>query len=80
MSEPERRMTPTERLYELAMAQAQRPTAAPEHSVDISRNAKGQHQYTVTIRGTDAQGVLDEAMRLAAQLETAYPFVTGEGA
>jgi hypothetical protein len=71
----ERRLTPTERLFELSMAHAQRSSALPEHTVDISRNAKGQVQFAVAIRGTDAQAVLDEAMRVAAVLEAAYPFL-----
>lgn len=80
MSEPERRLTPTERLYELAMAQAVRPPAAPEHSVDVTRNAKGQWQLAVTIRGHDADEVYATAVRIARLLEAEYPFDNGGGA
>lgn len=77
MSVPERRLTPTERLFELSMAHAQRAAAAPEHTIDVSRNAKGQWQFAVAIRGTDAQAVLDEAVTIARQLEQQFPFGNG---
>lgn len=77
MSAPERRQTPSEREHELAMAFATRPMAAAEHSVEVSRNAKGQHQYTVTIRGIDADEVLMEALRISEILEERFPFGNG---
>jgi hypothetical protein len=72
-----RRPTPTERLYELAMAQAVRPPAAPEHSIDVSRNAKGDMQYAITVRGHDADEVADKAIELAERFEAKYPRANG---
>jgi hypothetical protein len=73
VSEPERRLTPTERLYELSMAWAQRGPAPAEQSIDISRNAKGDYQFAVTCRGHDLDDVLARALAAAAQLESTYP-------
>lgn len=80
MSAPERRPTPSEREHELAMAHALRPGTAPEHSVDVTRNAKGQWQLAVTIRGHDADEVYATAVRVARRLEAEYPFDNGGGA
>jgi hypothetical protein len=41
-----RRLTPTERLHEVTMAAMTRPTAPPEHSCDLTRNAKGATQIS----------------------------------
>jgi hypothetical protein len=73
VSEQERRLTPTERLYELSMAWAQRGPVPAEQSVDITRNAKGDWQFSVTVRGHDIDDVLMRAMTAAGQLEARYP-------
>jgi hypothetical protein len=73
MSESERRLTPTERLYELSMAWAQRGPVPAEQSVDITRNAKGDWQFSVTVRGHDIDDVLQRAMMAASSLEARYP-------
>jgi len=75
--QPERRMTPTERLYELSMAWAQRGPAPPEQSIDITRNAKGDYQFGVTVRGADLDEVLERAKAAAAELERTYPRTNG---
>lgn len=80
MSEPERRLTPTERLYELSMAWAQRGPVPAEQSVDITRNAKGDFQFSVTVRGHDIDDVLARAMSATAILEVRYPRANGGAA
>jgi hypothetical protein len=77
MSEPERRLTPSERLYELSMAWAQRGPVPAEQSVDITRNAKGDYQFSVTVRGHEIDDVLARAMSAASQLEARYPRANG---
>lgn len=79
MSEPEpRRLTPTERLHEVSMAAIQRAAAPPEHSVEIARNAKGVHQYEVTVRGYSLDQVLADALAAQRQLDSALPYTEGE--
>lgn len=78
--ETERRLTPTERLYELSMAWANRGPALPEQSVDITRNAKGDYQFSVTVRGHDLDDVLERAKAAASQLEAAHPRTNGGAA
>lgn len=80
MSEPERRLTPTERLYELSMAWAQRGPAPAEQSIDITRNAKGEYQFSVTARGHDLDDVLARAQAAADTLAQRYPRADGEAA
>ena len=60
-----RRLTPTERLHEVSMAAIQRTPAAPEHTVGLTLNAKGDVQIEVTGRGTDLEA-------LAASVEAAF--------
>lgn len=49
----ERRQTPTERYHELALQAAQRQPVVPEQSLDLTRNAKGNVQIALTVRGAD---------------------------
>jgi hypothetical protein len=74
-----RRLTPTERLHEVTMAFAQRAASPPEHSVTITRNAKGVAQFEATIRGTDWQDVLKNARSAYDDLSTAYPYSVNGG-
>ncbi len=71
--EPARRQTPTERLHEVTMAALHRKPAEPESMVELTRNAKGDVQIAVTVRGFD----LAELERLAGdtydRLAAAYP-------
>lgn len=77
---PPRRLTPTERLHEVTMAFAQRAASPPEHSVTISRNAKGVVQFEVTVRGFDPGDALSEAERITDHLSAAYPYsASGNG-
>ena len=77
-SEP-RRLTPTERLHEVTMAYAQRAPSPPEHSVTISRNAKGVAQFEVTVRGYDVGQCLFEAQHTFVTLEGAHPYPATNG-
>jgi hypothetical protein len=70
-----RRLTPTERLHEVTMAAMTRAPSPPEHSVAISRNAKGVAQFEVTVRGYDVLTTLALAMDVynALVVELPYP-------
>jgi len=57
----ERRKTPTERYHELALHAAQRQPAVPEHALDLTRNAKGDVQIALTVRGGDLAQVEQSA-------------------
>lgn len=58
-----RRQTPTERYHELALQAAASRPATPEHSLELTRNAKGDVQIALTVRGVD----LDELERDATE-------------
>lgn len=80
-----RRLTPTEqrleserRAHELAMAFAQRTSSPPEHSVEITRNAKGIAQFNVTVRGFELAEVLEQARQTFDTLSAAYPYPNGD--
>lgn len=73
----ERRLTPTERLYELAMAQATRAPAPPEHDLELTRNAKGDVQIALKVRGHDLAKVTDDAISTFAALCRLYPRAEG---
>jgi hypothetical protein len=74
-TEPEpRRLTPTERLHEVTMAAMTRAPSPPEHSVEITRNAKGVAQFEVTVRGYDIDQVLNLARSVYAELDGALPY------
>lgn len=68
------KLTPTQRLHEVTMAFAQRAASPPEHSVEISRNAKGVAQFSVTVRGFDLGDVLGEAVTAYGVLEAKHPY------
>lgn len=69
-----RRLTPTERLHEVTMQALTRTPLPSEHTVDISRNAKGQVQWAVAVRGSDIDEVVRIATEKADELATRYPF------
>lgn len=69
-----RRLTPTERLHEVTMAAMQRAASPPEHSVEITRNAKGVAQFEVTVRGYDLEQVLAMAWSAYAGLDVKLPY------
>jgi hypothetical protein len=73
MSEPEaRRLTPTERLHEVTMAQLNRRPTEPESSVTIGVTAKRLHTWEITVRGADAVKCCAEAETLDGVLSAKY--------
>ena len=68
------RLTLSQRLHEVTMAAVQRPASPPEHSVEITRNAKGVHQYEVTVRGFDLATVVQQALDVRARLDELLPY------
>jgi len=73
----ERRQTPTERYHELALQAAQRQPSVPEHSLDLTRNAKGHVQIALTVRGADLAEVEQQATETFDRLCGRYAY-TGE--
>lgn len=73
------KLTPTERLHEVTMAAMTRQPSQPEHSVDLTRNAKGVCQWTVTVRGHNLDAVLKSAQATYETLVTAYPYPSENG-
>lgn len=69
----ERRQTPTERYHELALQAAQRLPSVPEHSLDLTRNAKGDVQIALTVRGGDLADVERSATEAFDRLCEKYP-------
>jgi hypothetical protein len=69
-----RRLTPSERQHEVVMALAQRVPAPPEHSVEITRNAKGVAQFEVTVRGYDVDEVCAQALAIFTGLSVSLPY------
>jgi hypothetical protein len=69
----ERRQTPTERYHELALQAAQRQPVQAEHSLDLTRNAKGDIQIALTVRGADLDQVEAEAVASFDRLCDRYP-------
>ena len=69
----ERRPTPSQRLHEVTMAALTRPHAEPESAVELTRNAKGDVQIGVTVRGPDAVLAEQRACEIFDRLVTKYP-------
>lgn len=74
----ERRQTPTERYHELAMLVAARQPTVPEHSLELTRNAKGDVQIALTVRGGDLDALEADGTAAFDRLCTKYP--RGNGA
>lgn len=75
MSTPEepRRQTAAERAHEVTMTLLQRAPAPPESAVELTRNAKGDVQIGVTVRGHDAEDVEQLACAIFDRLAAKYP-------
>lgn len=71
---PERRQTPTERLHEVTLAALARRPAETEHTIDISRNARGIAQFAIAVRGADLESVLTAAVEKFDFLNDRYPY------
>lgn len=66
-------MSPTERLHEVTMAVLHRAPAAPEHTVSLTWNAKGDVQIEVTGRGQDLAGLQADVTEAFDALRAKYP-------
>lgn len=73
------RLTPTQRLHEVTLAFASRTASPPEHAAEVTRNAKGVAQFTVTVRGYDLADVIAGARAKYDELVTAYPYPAVNG-
>lgn len=71
--QPERRLSPTEREHELAMAHATRQLEAPQHSLEVTRNAKGEYQFSLTTRGVDLGELVRNTFEAVALVAAEYP-------
>jgi hypothetical protein len=69
----EHRPTPSQRLHEVTMAALTRPHAEPESAVEITRNAKGDFQFSVTVRGVDVHACETLARGVVERLIAQYP-------
>lgn len=69
----QRRQTPTERNHEALMAALTKAPAAPESSVSLTRNAKGDRQWDIVVRGLDAEACEQLATAIDARLDALYP-------
>jgi hypothetical protein len=74
------RLTAAERLHEVTMAALTRPSASPEHSLALTRNAKGAVQIDLTVRGHDLSQVIGQAVLMFDELTTRYPMPEGGAA
>lgn len=79
MSSVDRRQSSAELVRDVAVAGLTRTPSPPEHSVTISRNAKGIAQFEVTVRGYDLDTVATDAMGAFGVLETAWPYPVNGG-
>jgi hypothetical protein len=71
------RLTPTQRLHEVTMAALSRTPSMPEHSCELTRNAKGATQISLTVRGFGPREVVDRAVELYDFLRARYPLPSG---
>lgn len=67
-----RRVTPSERLYDLAMAALSRQPGTPESSVTIGTTAKRIHTWEIVVRGSDPDQCAKIARRLDNELSAAF--------
>lgn len=78
MTEPHK-LSPTERLHEVTMAFATRAASPAEHSLEMTRNAKGVLQFTVTVRGHDLDAVMRQGRQAYAAIDAQYPYPAANG-
>ena len=65
---------------EMMLARPERQAAPPESAVEISRNAKGVAQFTVTVRGLDVWECFESAQTCFDHLVSLHPYpVEGAG-
>jgi hypothetical protein len=68
-----RRPTPAELLHDVSMAALHRAPSAPEHTVSLNLNAKGDVQIEVTGKGTDLNALGSDVQAEFDRLRAAYP-------
>jgi hypothetical protein len=71
------RLTPTQRLHEVTMAAIARAPSAPEHSLSLTRNAKGVTQIELTGRSHDLAELVASVTELYDTLRARYPLPSG---
>ncbi len=76
-TQPVPHRTPTERLYDLALAQAQRPKSDPVSTVSLTLNAKGETQITVDVDDVDPATAAVVASKIFDGLVAKYPRTNG---
>ena len=64
-------------LKHIAEVAISRPSRGSESSVSVTRNAKGQWQFSLEITHPDVNIARDTAIAVAQQLEEAFPFNNG---
>jgi hypothetical protein len=74
------KLTPTQRLHEVTMTALARTPAAPEHTVGLTLNAKGDVQIEVTGRGTDLDALCGDVAATFDALRIKYPRENGAAA
>jgi hypothetical protein len=72
--EEPRKLTPSMMRHEELMAAIQRSPSPAEHTVDISRNAKGAYQWAIAVRGSNLDEVVQLAREKATELAAAFPY------
>lgn len=71
-------MTPTERLYEVAMQLAAKKPSEPTSKVSLTWNAKGDVQIEVDVSDADTKAAADRASKTFDVLRAKYPRENGE--
>ena len=78
--EQPRHLTPTQRLHEVTIAALTKQQRPPAETIELSRNAKGDVQFAVSVVPQDGESLKDASDRaeiLFDHLSTKYP--TAEG-
>lgn len=70
-------MTPTERLYEVALALASKRPSEPTSKVELTLNAKGDVQIAVDVTDADPKVATKKAAELFDVLRAKYPRENG---
>ncbi len=71
------KMTPTERMYEVALALASKRPSEPTSKVELTLNAKGDVQISVDVTDADPKKATDTASKLFDVLRAKYPRENG---
>jgi len=69
------KLTPTQRLHEVTMQALTRAPRSPSESIEVTRNAKGDYQFTVTVatqEGETLEEAADRSERIVDALSVRY--------